>query len=49
MMAELPYAIERRLRTSADLAHVDVRPKIILLASRGDAATFDPYAIGQLR
>ena len=39
---ELPYAIEERLRTSADLANIDACPKVILLASRGDAATFDP-------
>ena len=45
MMPELPCAIEQRLGTSADLANVDesaVRPKIILVASRGDAAIFDP-------
>ena len=45
MMAELPYAIKERLRTSADLADVDesaVRSKIIIDTSRGDAATLRP-------
>ena len=45
MMAELPYAIKERLRTSADLANSDETPasrRLILMASRGDAATFDP-------
>ena len=44
VIAELPYAIKARLRTSADLANVDEAPasrRLILLASRGDAATFD--------
>ena len=44
-MAELPYAIKERLRTSADLADVDEAPtsrRLILQASHGDAATFDP-------
>ena len=52
MMPELPCAIEQRLGTSADLANVDesaVRPKVILVASRGDAATVDPYAIDPAR
>ena len=42
---ELPYVIKERLRTSADLANGDEAPangRLILLASRGDAATFDP-------
>ena len=44
-MAELPYAIKERLRTSADLANGDETPasgRLILLASRGDTAAFDP-------
>ena len=42
MTAELPYAIKERLRTPADLANVVESPvsrRLILLASRGDAAT----------
>ena len=44
MMPEPPYAIEERLWTSAGLGNIDeppARSKIILLASCGDAATFD--------
>ena len=44
MKPELPCAIKERLRTSADLAKVNEAPasrRLILLASRGDAATFD--------
>ena len=42
MVAELPYAIKERLRTSAGLGNIDesaVRSKIIIDTSRGDAAT----------